>query len=72
LAGAHAPVGAVDARSDDIDHDLTGSRQRIWLIAISENLRSAEPIDENRFHEISSRAAGNVARTRLHHAIKAA
>jgi hypothetical protein len=64
LAGAHAPIGAVDACRGDIDHDLTGSRHRVGLIAISENLRSAKPIDENRLHQISSRAAGKVTTTR--------
>jgi hypothetical protein len=41
---------------------LTGSRCRGGLLAVGENLRAAKPIDENRFHEISSRAAGNVAK----------
>src|SRR5262249_39928809 len=50
LAGAHLPVGAVDAGGDGVDHHLVWSGRRIGQFAILQDLRSAMLHDEDSFH----------------------
>ncbi len=50
FAVAHLPVRAVDARRDDVDHDLAGHSDRVRHVAVFENVGSAVPFDVGCFH----------------------
>ena len=54
FAGGYLPIGAVDARGHDVDHDLPRPRDRIGQIAIFQDLRSAELLDVRSLHGVSS------------------
>src|SRR5918993_1634021 len=54
FAGSHLRIGPVDARGDDVDHDLPRPGDRIGQIAIGQDLGSAELLDVRSLHGVSS------------------
>ena len=50
LAGAHLPVGAVDARRVDVDDDLSGLGDGIGQLSVCENVGAAMLFDVHSFH----------------------
>src|SRR6185312_8452980 len=50
IAGAHLPVGGIDAGGRDVDQDLTGPRRRIGQVAHLKDLGSTELLNEGSFH----------------------
>src|SRR5262252_5076913 len=50
LPSAQLPVGAVDAGSVNVDHDLARLRHRVGQIAVLELLWTAVSLNEDRFH----------------------
>jgi hypothetical protein len=53
-AGAHAPIGTIDACRHYVDEDFAGTSDRIGKVTVLENVRSAEAFDKNCFHNSCS------------------
>ena len=54
LAGAHLPVGAVDAGRQHVDHHLARLGRGIGQVAVAQDLRPAMLLNEDGFHGVVS------------------